>query len=179
MDFKGRMMTRVKRLAIVMLVLLLCVGCDQAAKFTAKGHLAGDSVIRLFGDTVRLQYAENQGAFLGLGASLPKQARFWVFTAVVFTMLAAMLVYLTLAKGLEFITVVALSLVLAGGIGNLIDRAVYDGAVIDFLNVGIGDLRTGIFNLADVAITTGVSLLVLSGLFERNAEQSSPTPGRE
>ena len=50
-----------------------------------------------------------------------------------------------------------------------------DGAVIDFLNVGIGGLRTGIFNLADVAIVTGVSLLILSGLFHRNAKQSSAT----
>jgi signal peptidase II len=43
----------------------------------------------------------------------------------------------------------------------LIDRLIYDGRVTDFLNVGIGPLRTGIFNLADMAILAGALLLVL------------------
>ena len=48
-----------------------------------------------------------------------------------------------------------------GGLSNLIDRLIYDGRVTDFLNVGIGSLRTGIFNLADMAILAGALLLVL------------------
>jgi signal peptidase II len=46
-----------------------------------------------------------------------------------------------------------------GGIGNLLDRVFYDGRVIDFMNLGIGRLRTGIFNVADVYITIGILLL--------------------
>ena len=49
---------------------------------------------------------------------------------------------------------------LSGGIGNLWDRVIPDGRVIDFMDVGIGSLRTGIFNVADLCITTGVVLLV-------------------
>ncbi|WP_419661036.1 signal peptidase II (lipoprotein signal peptidase) domain protein [Desulfosarcina variabilis str. Montpellier] len=45
------------------------------------------------------------------------------------------------------------------GIGNLIDRILHNGFVMDFLNVGIGPLRTGIFNVADVAIMGGAALL--------------------
>ena len=55
-----------------------------------------------------------------------------------------------------------LTLLIAGGLGNLIDRLVY-GYVTDFLNVGIGSLRTGIFNVADMAIMLGVGLLFFAG----------------
>jgi signal peptidase II len=51
-----------------------------------------------------------------------------------------------------------------GGIGNLIDRALHQGAVVDFMNVGLGNLRTGIFNVADVALTGGAIALALWGL---------------
>lgn len=61
-------------------------------------------------------------------------------------------------------TVVARSLVLSGGLGNLVDRIINDGRVIDFMNIGIGSLRTGIFNVADVCITVGVVVLVFQAL---------------
>lgn len=54
-----------------------------------------------------------------------------------------------------------LRLALGGAIGNLIDRVRFDGLVIDFMNLGIGPLRTGIFNVADVAISVGAVLLIL------------------
>jgi signal peptidase II len=49
---------------------------------------------------------------------------------------------------------------LAGGISNLVDRIAL-GRVIDFLNVGIGPFRTGIFNVADVAIMAGIAVLLV------------------
>jgi signal peptidase II len=55
----------------------------------------------------------------------------------------------------------ACALLLGGAIGNLIDRVRFDGLVIDFMNLGIGPLRTGIFNVADVAISVGAVLLIL------------------
>ncbi|HEX8522706.1 MAG TPA: signal peptidase II, partial [Tepidisphaeraceae bacterium] len=55
---------------------------------------------------------------------------------------------------------VGLTLVAAGGVSNLADRIAH-GSVIDFLNVGIGSLRTGIFNLADMAIMAGMAMLLL------------------
>lgn len=70
-------------------------------------------------------------------------------------------------------TVVAWSLVLSGGLGNLVDRIRNDGRVINFMNIGIGSLRTGIFNVADVCITVGVVVLVLQAL----RQPRSPIPG--
>lgn len=48
---------------------------------------------------------------------------------------------------------------LGGGISNLTDRIFNDGRVIDFLNAGLGGLRIGIFNVADMCIMTGTGLL--------------------
>ncbi|MCB0052448.1 MAG: signal peptidase II, partial [Caldilinea sp.] len=62
------------------------------------------------------------------------------------------------------VTLIAIALLLGGGIGNLIDRLVNEGRVIDFMNVGIGSLRTGVFNVADMAIMAGVGLIMLSAL---------------
>jgi signal peptidase II len=51
----------------------------------------------------------------------------------------------------------------AGGVSNLADRVARGGRVVDFLNVGVGPLRTGIFNVADMAIMLGVALVLLTG----------------
>jgi signal peptidase II len=59
-------------------------------------------------------------------------------------------------------------LFVAGGISNWIDRVV-NGSVVDFMNVGVGWLRTGIFNFADVAIMLGITLFVLIELSVRGA----------
>jgi len=62
--------------------------------------------------------------------------------------------------------------VCGGGLSNLVDRIAYDGHVVDFLNIGIGSLRTGIFNVADMAITAGALLLA----FDSFRKSPSPIP---
>lgn len=51
-------------------------------------------------------------------------------------------------------------LIVAGGASNLVDRVV-PGSVVDFVNVGVGSLRTGIFNIADVALVAGIAFMLL------------------
>ena len=69
-----------------------------------------------------------------------------------------------------FSVILALALVLAGGLSNLIDRFVHDGYVVDFINLGVGHVRTGIFNVADVAITVGVVMLLIQSLRSRKRD---------
>ena len=160
-------MSYVKRLGIVLLVLLLCVCCDQATKYTAKGLLHPYLPVSLFNDAVRLQYAENKGAFLSLGSSLPEETRFWVFTvAVSLALLGLFACVVVRLRKMKFSNVLALTLIVAGSISNVIDRMLNNGRVVDFLNIGIGSLRTGIFNIADVAITVGVCLVVLNSFLK-------------
>jgi signal peptidase II len=150
------------RLAIICLLLLVCVGCDQAAKAIAKQTLAFSPPVSFLQGIVQFQYAENPGAFLSLGATLPAATRFlWGVVFIGLTQ-AALLVYLFRSASLTLYQKVGLSLFLGGGLGNLIDRIANDGHVIDFVSLGVGPLRTGIFNVADVAITMGVLLVVFS-----------------
>jgi signal peptidase II len=113
-----------------------------------------------FANTVRLEYAENRGGFLSLGANLPSAVRTAIFKIgtgliLVGTLIAAIKLRLT---GWPLI---GLCLVWAGGASNWVDR-VARGSVVDFLNVGFGALRTGIFNVADVAVMLGACILVFT-----------------
>ena len=63
----------------------------------------------------------------------------------------------------RFPVILALALVFSGGSSKLIDRFVHDGYVVDFIDLGLGPVRTGIFNVADIAITAGVVWLVFQG----------------
>ena len=73
------------------------------------------------------------------------------------------LVYLVMSRRLEPLQSTALALIVGGGLSNWFDRLVNDGRVVDFMNLGIGSLRTGIFNVADVALMLGAGLLILAG----------------
>jgi signal peptidase II len=76
----------------------------------------------------------------------------------------------------------SLALILAGGLGNIIDRIFNDRHVTDFMNVGIGNtLRTGIFNVADMCVTAGViGLLIISFTEKKHETQvSANTTQRE
>jgi signal peptidase II len=153
-------MRTLQRIAVVTLTLLCCVGCDQMSKSAARFLLASGDAQSYLGDSLRLQLVENPGSFLSLGASLPEHFRFALFTAAVAALLIGLVAASLFARRLQPWRVVALALVAGGGISNLIDRLLYNGRVTDFLNVGIGGLRTGIFNVADMAIMAGALLLL-------------------
>jgi signal peptidase II len=147
------------RILLVLGVALGSIGCDQATKAIATASLRGRPAELLLGGAVRLQYAENRGAFLSLGAQLPESARFWLLTVGVGLLLVA-LGAAALRRGLSATEAVALALFAGGGLSNWVDRLRSGGSVVDFLNIGIGSLRTGIFNVADLAIVGGVVLLL-------------------
>jgi signal peptidase II len=153
-------MHRVKRIAALLVILFTTVGCDQATKSIAQSQLSASGPLTFLNGMVRLQYVENPGAFLSLGAGLSDQAQHLIFTVAVAIVLTLVLLF-ALRESLKAsgTVLVALALFLGGGIGNLIDRVINDGRVIDFMNIGIGSLRTGIFNVADMALMAGVILL--------------------
>ena len=154
-------MSRLKRSAAILLLLMLCVGCDRITKTAAQQFLAYEPPQSWFHNTVRLEYAENTGAFLSLGGGLSKELRIVLFQVFPALWLVGLTVFLFIANQTPLSSAIAWSLVLAGGLSNLLDRIIHDGRVIDFINLGIGTLRTGIFNVADVCITIGISLLLL------------------
>jgi len=163
------------RFVILALLLVSLVGCDQASKHYAVTHWKNQPPQSYLGDVFRIHYAENPGAFLSLAAGLPRAARFWLLTVMNAAVLAGVGWFLLFRRDVDRMTFAALGLILAGGIGNLIDRVRLDGIVIDFLNVGIGGVRTGIFNVADIAITAGFLMLVPI-MFASQPSETPPQP---
>jgi len=70
-------------------------------------------------------------------------------------MMLALCAYLLLSRHVSFAVFVSGVFILAGGIGNQIDRVSQNGLVTDFVSVGVGPVRTGVFNVADMAVTFG------------------------
>jgi signal peptidase II len=155
-----------KRLMVIVLVSLACVGCDQGTKSLANNYLPKNEVISYFYDTVRIGYTKNTGAFLGVGSLWSENTRFLLFTLLAGVFLTGLLIYLIYAT-IGPLLVVGLSLIFGGGSSNLYDRIANNGSVIDFMNLGVGVIRTGIFNVADMAILLGVFVVLISHLSYR------------
>ena len=153
---------RVIRLGAVLLVLVCTVGCDQVTKHLARTELPELGSQALPGGFVELTLAENPGAFLSLGASLPAAVRGPLLTCAVGLGLAMLLAYLLSGSRLGRLSFLGLALILAGGTSNLVDRVARHGLVTDFMVIRAGPLHSGIFNVADLAIVVGALALVLS-----------------
>ena len=156
-----------RKVVLIVAIVAAVLAVDLATKELAQRHLPGQPTKHLLGDTVRIGYVENTGVFLSLGHSLSPELRFWLFVVGVAAVLLTLLV-LTLVDGrFHLPEIVAVAAIVGGGVGNLVDRIQLDGSVRDFLNVGIGPVRTGIFTVADMAITFGGIALLLFPLFRR------------
>jgi len=141
----------------------------------AAESLAGAPTRSFLADTFRLTYAENAGGFLSLGADLAEPIRTTIFTTGAGVILLVLFALLW-RTGWQSWRTAGLSLFIAGGVSNWFDRLV-GGHVVDFLNVGIGWFRTGVFNVADMAVMLGVVLFLLTDLRRKPTARSSG--GRE
>jgi len=167
------MKTTISVRLVLLLAIVATVGCDRVTKHVAITTLAEAPARSFLADTFRLEYAENTGAFLGLGAEWPPALQMAVFGIANGLLLLALAVAAGRGRWPKR-ALVGVTFVVAGGVSNLMDRIVH-GVVIDFMNVGIGSLRTGIFNVADVAIMLGALILVVEGRSSaRGAQADAP-----
>jgi signal peptidase II len=150
------------RIVLLLTIFCSCIGCDQATKQFATKNLQESPPQSFLGDTVRLDYALNPGGFLSAGGAMSPESRFAVFIIFNSCVMTGLAVFLFKTWDSPILMFISLAYILAGGIGNLIDRVTNDGLVTDFLNLGIGSLRTGIFNVADVAVLLGTFGLFIS-----------------
>ncbi len=160
------------RTVLITIVILFNIGCDQKTKQLAQATLEPHEVSNYFFDTFRLIYAENEGAFLSVGSELEGTWHFILLKVLPVTMLSFLLLYTIFSKSINIIQAIALSFILGGGISNIIDRLSY-GKVIDFMNMGIGNLRTGIFNFADLSIMFGIALFLFANYYKNKKVSDS------
>ena len=153
----------ISRLRPILIITLIVIAVDQGTKYAAWLFLHGTRGFSYLDGMIRLSYHENPGALLSLGATLPPIWRTLIFTVLVAIFLVYFFYYLLTELSLSAVGVRFGALMFAGGLGNLIDRIFFENGVIDFLNIGIGNLRTGIFNVADMAILIGIIGMLVFG----------------
>ena len=138
------------------------IGYDRVTKDMAKEHLKNKQTVSYFHDTFRLEYVENTGAAMSLGDKLPKPMSFLLLSLLPLIFLFILFVYtLKIVREINYPKMFCVALIFAGGMGNIIDRILFDRHVPDFMNLGIQNIRTGIFNFADICVTAGVIGLLL------------------
>jgi signal peptidase II len=162
------------RVLFFCLLVFVLIGCDRVTKDIAKQELQGKPPVSYFNDKLRFEFAENTGAFLSFGADWSDTKSLWVLTILPLIFLAVCFTFVMRKAGkLNGVEITAFTLIFSGGIGNLSDRVLFNRHVTDFINLGINNLRTGIFNVADVYVTTG-TLLLLVWYLNKSLRQRQP-----
>lgn len=147
--------TQQRRIFKYVLVLFFTIITDQVTKYLAIKLYEAYNELSFLDNFFQFSLIKNYNGFLGIVNNFPDNIRFFLLNVCVSFLLLGCLVYIFWSKNRHFHYITPLLFVVGGGISNLVDRLLYDGGVIDFLSIGLGDFRTGIFNLADVYILVG------------------------
>ncbi len=167
----------------ILIVTAAVVVVDQITKLVIHNSMQLYQSFKVLGDFFRITYVENTG--MAFGIQLGKSGFFTVFAVIASV---AIMVYLFRMKGEHFIPRLAMAMILGGAIGNLWDRLIR-GSVVDFLDFEFFDInipafkflvidfpgysldRWPVFNVADMGITIGMTMLFIFIFFEKQEEE--------
>ena len=158
-------MVNKKQIVLCIIIAAINILADRLTKVVAIIWLKGKEPIKLIRETIIIVYTENTGAFLSLGSNWPLFRKNTVLLYIPLLICISIFIY-CLIKPINKVKTILLITIVSGGIGNLIDRLLNNFAVIDFMNFGIGKIRTGILNVADLSITVGVIFIVVYEVIE-------------
>jgi signal peptidase II len=156
---------------VSLLVLADCTTKQVAAERLEPEHVPHE----VFGDVVRFTLAYNQGA--SFSVSLGEHTR-WILTALALGVLGMLMMQYRRAAAHDRTLALALAFIVAGASGNLLDRLRSPRGVVDFIDIGVGDVRFWTFNLADVAVFCG-AIMLANLLIRRDRDEvlgTSPPP---
>lgn len=145
---------------------------DFVTKAYVSSTMSLHESIVVIGGFFNLTYVRNPGAAFSFLADAPAAFRMVFFVSITVCAILLVLYYIVRSKIEEPFVTFALSLILSGALGNLIDRVRF-GEVVDFLDVYIGPHHWPAFNVADSAITVGAFILILEILREKKRQQDS------
>src|SRR5213594_4499807 len=158
-----------RRLALVAGIAVLVFALDRITKLWIEENIPLYEGRQVVGDYVRIVHAENTGAAFGL---LPERTTLLSILSVL-AVLAIVYYYRQIASSSWLVTA-TLGMQLGGAAGNLVDR-VRQGFVVDFIDVGVGDVRFWAFNVADSSIVVGI-ILVTAALWYEEHRSATPKP---
>jgi signal peptidase II len=157
-----------KRNLYIIYLVILNIILDQLSKFWIRGNVAPYSDINIIADYFIITNVENSGAFLGLGSDFSPVIKSILLLALPVGVLVTVLVYVFKDTTIDKLSLIGYSSIIGGGIGNIYDRFLY-GSVTDFLFIDLGGVfKTGIFNIADLSVTTGMILIVWASFKTKN-----------
>ena len=128
----------------------------------------------VIGKYFQLIWVENKGAFLGMGSDMNPTLRLIFLLILPTLVLLYVIYYIVKTKDLDRLSLIAFCCIIGGGIANVFDRIVF-GEVTDFFFIDLGGVfKTGIFNVADLSVTTGMIMLLIGGLFTSKKKKVVP-----
>ena len=167
--------SRVRVIAILLgLVTIPVLIIDQMSKSYVAAHMAIYETIPVIANWFDITYTRNPGAAFSMFIAMAPWIRGAMLLGLSLTAIAVLLVLIARSREID-INSIAYALILAGAAGNLIDRAMR-GQVIDFIRVHYYDLNYPVFNIADSAITVGVTLVILASLKSSSVDSAASTP---
>jgi len=161
------------RTLYILVVIALNIIIDQVSKFWVRANFSYGETKSIIGDNFIMQYVENKGAFLGMGSDLNPTLRMIFLLILPIAVLGYVTYYIFKHKQLDAMSLLAFCCIIGGGIANVFDR-IFLGSVTDFFFIDLGGIfRTGIFNIADVSVTTGMIMLIVASF--RTQQQNKIT----
>ncbi|WP_299124939.1 signal peptidase II [uncultured Winogradskyella sp.] len=151
----------------IVLLIAFNIAIDQISKIIVRTTMVrgGKGEINVIKDYFQLIWVENQGAFLGMGSDMNPTLKLIFLLILPTLVLGYVIYYIFKTKELDRLSLIAFCCIVGGGIANVFDRIVF-GEVTDFFFIKITEtIKTGIFNVADLSVTTGMIMLLFSGLF--------------
>ena len=154
-----------QRWAFIFAGLVTLVGCDHVTKYAAKTELEGQPPRELISSVLEFRYVENTDVAFSLLRWIPEGVRMPLL--LVFGALALTALVVLLGRSTTSLARAATLLLLAGALGNYLDR-LFRGYVVDFIHVSYWP----VFNVADICVAVGVVLLFGTNLLQRSAPAS-------
>ncbi|HKK11974.1 MAG TPA: signal peptidase II [Flavobacteriaceae bacterium] len=162
-----------RNLSIILLI-AGTIAIDQISKVIVRANVVPYKESKIIGSYLTLNNVENTGAFLGMGSGLNPTIKLIFLLILPVFVLGYLIYYIFKNKQMATYGLIALCCIAGGGIANVFDRIAF-GHVTDFLHIDLGGVfKTGIFNLADLSVTTGLIVLLIGNFANRDKTKNHP-----
>ncbi|WP_221892488.1 signal peptidase II [Winogradskyella flava] len=162
-----------KRNLFITLLIVFNIAIDQISKMWVRANFEYGEIKNLIGDKFIMQYVENKGAFLGMGSDMNATLKLILLLILPTLVLGYVIYYIIKNKELDRLSLIAFCCIIGGGIANVFDR-ITRGEVTDFFFINLGGVfKTGIFNVADLSVTTGMIILLFSGILSKKEKATA------